>query len=84
MFCDRCQIEIEPILDQWDQPRCPTCKQSLTALSNLSDDSGDKGSSDKKKKSGSVSPIYDEYLKTTAKFRDRKKTIFSRFKSLFT
>ncbi|MDP8239030.1 MAG: hypothetical protein P9X24_08060 [Candidatus Hatepunaea meridiana] len=73
MFCDKCQIEIEPMLDQWNNKRCPKCKQMLTAPSGSSDDSGDKDSSDKTQNSESSSPAYTEFLKKTDKFRRRKK-----------
>ena len=72
MLCNKCQIEVEPMLDQWKNKRCPNCKQMLTAPKSSSDVSSDKDSSDKTQKPESASPAYTEYLKQTNKFRDRK------------
>jgi len=72
MFCNKCQIEIEPMLDQWKNKRCPNCRQMFTAPSSSPDDSGDKDSSGKTQNQESVSPGYTDFLKSTDKFRNRK------------
>ncbi|MCF7809635.1 hypothetical protein K9N50_01465 [bacterium] len=72
MFCNKCQIEVEPMLDQWNNKRCPDCKQMFTVPKTSSDASVDNGSPDQNQKSESASPAYAKYLKQTNKFRDRK------------
>ncbi len=71
MFCDRCKIEVDPMIDQWNNNRCPKCKAMLTVPSDLSGVSDEKDASAKAQSSESISPVYNEYLKKTAVFTNR-------------